>query len=496
MSSTHFSAQEASIEPAIGSSIPIQNEDQSVRVSVQPPHICRASNSNNNTSNSTSSSNAGGSTIEGEAESVLNISAHKYGNYHKYYSFHPSSARSRFFQGRGIFINLWRAQGEPDVFSILDIGCNEGDLSYDLLGQVKQELPTTVTCILLGIDLDSSLIALANSKYCSHAGIRSNTIATGMNGGTSDASSSSSGSCSHIRAATSIGSSKGDRNIEFHTLNIMDAIASETFFVEYWNRHRDETKSASTQYNNSSSKFGFNLVCLFSITMWIHLNHHDEGLLAFLAQSMALLQPRGSLVVEPQPWKCYRNADKRCRRMGLQRPLHFGDLRIRGNIEEEIVSLIMRHQTIDGSMQMHQMIRSSNNKSNIESECQSNETNQAQVYGMQSYWNLGQEGWGRTIYVFHRSSKDIPYTVVLPVAIPSSTAATGTAGNTSCTQASDGTATTSTSTAHVVDTDARDWVDKTAISQGGQCQDEDTASASAATTSSNQTTMVHKRQKI
>jgi hypothetical protein len=37
--------------------------------------------------------------------------------------------------------------------------------------------------------------------------------------------------------------------------------------------------------------------------MWIHLNHGDDGLWAFLEQVSSMTD---HLIVEPQPWKCYR----------------------------------------------------------------------------------------------------------------------------------------------------------------------------------------------
>ncbi|KAF9417842.1 hypothetical protein HW555_005139 [Spodoptera exigua] len=48
---------------------------------------------------------------------------------------------------------------------------------------------------------------------------------------------------------------------------------------------------------------------LIQITMWIHLNNGDAGLLAFLKYLKAI-------VIEPQPWKCYRNAQRRVKKSG------------------------------------------------------------------------------------------------------------------------------------------------------------------------------------
>jgi hypothetical protein len=47
----------------------------------------------------------------------------------------------------------------------------------------------------------------------------------------------------------------------------------------------------------------FDLVTCFSVTMWIHLNHGDDGLWRFLETVSDMTE---HLLVEPQPWKCYR----------------------------------------------------------------------------------------------------------------------------------------------------------------------------------------------
>lgn len=47
----------------------------------------------------------------------------------------------------------------------------------------------------------------------------------------------------------------------------------------------------------------FDLVTCLSITMWIHLHHGDQGLFHFLDR---VIQMTDHLLIEPQPWKCYR----------------------------------------------------------------------------------------------------------------------------------------------------------------------------------------------
>ncbi|CAN0281199.1 unnamed protein product, partial [Phaeothamnion confervicola] len=75
------------------------------------------------------------------------------------------------------------------------------------------------------------------------------------------------------------------------------------------------------------------LITCFSTTMWIHLNGGDDGLKRVLTAFVARAE---ALIVEPQPWRCYRNARERLRRRRRPPPAHFDDLRMRGDIEEDV----------------------------------------------------------------------------------------------------------------------------------------------------------------
>lgn len=90
-------------------------------------------------------------------------------------------------------------------------------------------------------------------------------------------------------------------------------------------------------------KFGqarFDIGFCMSITMWIHLNHGDHGLVDFLKKLTTLCD---YLLVEPQPWKCYRSAARRLRKLGRQDFDHFHTLAIRGDMTEEIINILTRH---------------------------------------------------------------------------------------------------------------------------------------------------------
>jgi hypothetical protein len=209
-------------------------------------------------------------------------------------------------------------------------------------------------------------------------------------------------------ACTKFVTDVNDHTVAYKTVNFMDTASSNEYMSEYWQK-----LSAQMGYTLN----GFCVVCLFSITMWIHLNHGDDGLLDCLQRSAALLNPTGSLVVEPQPWKCYKSADKRCRKLGITRPLHYSALLIR-DIEVEMVRIVMgtapAAQVQDGKANgtVDTAVKSTGKKGDA---AKTSAVAAAVVasgsirdisgeMGMRSYWDLGKEGWGRSILIFHRSS--------------------------------------------------------------------------------------------
>lgn len=54
----------------------------------------------------------------------------------------------------------------------------------------------------------------------------------------------------------------------------------------------------------------FDIILALSVTKWIHLEHLDDGLLAFFRKCSAALASGGYLILEPQPWKSYERAIK------------------------------------------------------------------------------------------------------------------------------------------------------------------------------------------
>jgi hypothetical protein len=128
----------------------------------------------------------------------------------------------------------------------------------------------------------------------------------------------------------------------------------------------------------------FHLITVFSTTMWIHINVGDEGLHQFFSAVKTFLAPKGVLLVEPQPGRCYTNAAKRCRKLGLLPPpfLHCVDR----TKADELITKIIRDQL-----------------------------------GLSCLDFIGKEVWGRSIYLFHDNKQfgaDIAEKTVAKVEVP------------------------------------------------------------------------------
>jgi len=208
---------------------------------------------------------------ENKTEDALNltkeepaVNGHHYGNFHEYYNFHKCEDRCSSLSTQ-FFVDIWEHCGRPTVLHLLDVGCNEGDLTSEVLKEAKKQLPS-VNVVAVGVDLDSVLIQRANNKY------------------------------------------KNNSSLHFATIDVME-------------------ENSLMSYMSTLNIKSFALVSCFSITMWIHMNHGDEGLLKFLHLMGSV--SNCSVLLEPQLWKSYRKANERCRRRGIPELPYFTSLTIK-----------------------------------------------------------------------------------------------------------------------------------------------------------------------
>ncbi|KAG9491800.1 hypothetical protein GDO78_000351 [Eleutherodactylus coqui] len=210
--------------------------------------------------------------------------AAQYGNFPNYYSFHPPGTRISLLPP-GLLLELLRGPGgESEPLLALDVGCNTGELSvalYNHLTQPEGRSETLENTHFLCCDIDPDLIARAQTA------------------------------------------NPYPNAITFSTLDITDSSSLDTL-------HR-----FLARFGQSSFHIGF---CM-SITMWIHLNYGDNGLVEFLNRLKTLCD---YVLIEPQPWKCYRSAARRLRKLGRQDFDHFHTLAIRGDIAKEITEIMTK----------------------------------------------------------------------------------------------------------------------------------------------------------
>ncbi|NXL84775.1 BN3D2 methyltransferase, partial [Alectura lathami] len=213
-----------------------------------------------------------------------------YGNFPNYARFHPPEGRVRLLPG-GLLPSLFPAEDNPR--SCFRWTCRAGqELSVALYrhllglqegkGSLEQQPAAGKDLRLLCCDIDPVLIERARQ------------------------------------------SSPFPASISFANLDIMDSGSREPFLSSFLSR-----------FGRSTFDIGF---CM-SVTMWIHLNHGDSGLVEFLALLSSLCR---YLLVEPQPWKCYRAAARRLRKLGRNDFDHFRSLAINGDMAERITQILTR----------------------------------------------------------------------------------------------------------------------------------------------------------
>lgn len=171
--------------------------------------------------------------------------------------------------------NMFPSVGGNEILC-LDIGCNTGDLTQELYLYLKNIYPEQ-SIYMMAIDIDPKLINRAQEA-------------------------------------------NNEKNITFVAMDIMD----------------QEDKEVVLKYLASFKESRFHITFTFSITMWIHLNNGDDGLMKFLEY---LKEVSKILVIEPQPWHCYRNAQRRIKKSGSTFEF-YESLSIRSNVDTVIENIL------------------------------------------------------------------------------------------------------------------------------------------------------------
>lgn len=210
-----------------------------------------------------------------EMETFVEPGAVRHGNFINYYDFNSADERLNLLPTDLSYWSIHRTADQNSPYLVLDVGCNAGNftqLLYKFLrDRVKKEI------IVLGIDIDPVLIerAIDQNQHTGH--------------------------------------------VLYSCCDIMN--------------ERDANNCIEHHLAKYSAK-RFDVVSCMSITMWIHLNNGDQGLLRFLE---AINRLSATLLIEPQPWKCYQNAVRRMKRAKAENTFpSYGALKMRNTIENDI----------------------------------------------------------------------------------------------------------------------------------------------------------------
>ena len=98
----------------------------------------------------------------------------------------------------------------------------------------------------------------------------------------------------------------------------------------------EDDKSGLEKVLTKQGRDKFDFVFCFSVSMWIHLNHGDQGLVDFIEK---LSQLAKFVVLEPQPWKCYQTAARRMRKLGKPEFQHMKDMK---HTKEDLEPFILK----------------------------------------------------------------------------------------------------------------------------------------------------------
>lgn len=210
-------------------------------------------------------------------ETFVEPGAVRHGNFINYYDFNPASERLNLLPADESYWSVYRNTEESSPYLILDVGCNAGNFTQLFYEFLRERLKKEI--IVLGIDIDPMLIKRANEH------------------------------------------NPYTDNVFYSCVDIMNESDGDNCIANHLTKHNANR---------------FDVVSCMSITMWIHLNNGDEGLYRFLETVNGLSV---TLVIEPQPWKCYQNAVRRMKRAKAENTFPFYEsLRLRKHIEDDIKS--------------------------------------------------------------------------------------------------------------------------------------------------------------
>ncbi|MES1914481.1 MAG: hypothetical protein MHM6MM_006545 [Cercozoa sp. M6MM] len=200
----------------------------------------------------------------------------KYGNFANYYFHNPPAERMRHLP-RDLFAKLSSAESTPIA---CDLGANDGTLTKAM----QEHFEGSVA--LCGVDIDPVLIERAQEQYGSDRLVFDT-----------------------LDLVVDVAENKVETPVkqEAVSVDLIDTITLTEAELEADAQTVEALQRHALALSNGTQE-RFHCVFGFGLTMWIHVNKGTRGLLRFLR---ILTQVTDAVVLEPQPWKCYKSARKR-----------------------------------------------------------------------------------------------------------------------------------------------------------------------------------------
>lgn len=288
---------------------------------------------------------------------------HVYGNFASYYEFHTASERINILSKYAIVQRLFQYTAR-DSISILDIGCNDGSLTKAIVDWVQNPLSMKATSKTNHIhDTDNSMSSLNDLAQKHKWQIHFHTQETCNNHRLDRFEANvylnqvyfGSGRAASLKQAKKFAALQALQRIsapvqstlrpEKHMaiapkcgkvhmtgIDIDDKLIQKAILRNALENIKYLTMDVVVDKKQLNTKY--DMICCFSTTMWIHLNHGDAGLYSLLEW---ISTSTDCFILEPQPWKCYRNAYTRLKRMGQAPKYAIKDTQILDKIQKYIV---------------------------------------------------------------------------------------------------------------------------------------------------------------
>ena len=252
----------------------------------------------------------------------------RYGNYHRYYGYRVGETLEDHRVAH--FRDEWFVDKR-----VLDVGCNEGLVGLSIAVRCR---PRSV----LGVDIDPHLVKKAREKLdrLKRAAAREKKELTTAEKKSTEKKKIEEEAPVNVPEEASKGPARlADAIPALSQCSFLHCNVAEAPVVE------DESARKNESQKNIFEKHSLDAVLCLSVTKWIQLNWGDAGLVRVFENVFHSLAPGGVFIVEPQPWKSYRQAFKK-QNMPEETKAHFREIKIRPKDYAEFLKTSIGFETV------------------------------------------------------------------------------------------------------------------------------------------------------